>query len=359
MTASHDPADGVPTGGRTLAFLVGFFTLMLGGLFLLPTPPAESTPAGGETGAGDAEVGSTFAFTDVRAFDGERMRDGVDLLVKDGRVAAFGPDLEIPADATLLEAAGQTVMPGLIDAHVHAWGTARRDAVRFGVTTMLDQFTATEEVRLAREDRDAGGAVDRADLFSAGILATVAGGHGTQFGLAVDTVDTVDEAPGWVKARLAEGSDWIKIVVEPGWGDGIDTLDSPRVQALIDAAHGQGALAVVHVSRLDDALEVAQMGADGLVHVWGDRIPTAAEVQVFVDAGLFVIPTLVVAEGMSDPAPSMAMAEGPWGERLSDAQRASLEQRFPPAASRPMDVPKESVRRLFEAGVPILAGSDA
>ncbi|MEM1180698.1 MAG: CIA30 family protein [Acidobacteriota bacterium] len=352
---SDNTLDDVPSGGRVLGFLVAFFAVMIAGLFALPTPTEESQVAAGD---GDSADGS-FAILGVRAFDGEKMLTEVDLLVTAGRIAAVGPGLEIPEGVARIDGAGQTVMPGLIDAHVHSWGSARSDAVRFGVTTMLDHFTGLDEVTAARQDREAGGATDRSDLFSAGTLATVEGGHGTQYGVAVDTVDSVEEVPEWVAARIAEGSDWIKIVVEPGWREGINTLDMERVSALIREAHARDVLAVVHVSRLDDALAVTELGADGLVHVWRDRIPTAAEVEVFKASGIFVIPTLVVAEGMADPSPSMAMAEGEWGTRLSDAQRAGLNQRFPAEAALPMDVPKESVRLLYEAGVPILAGSDA
>ncbi|MEO1085848.1 MAG: hypothetical protein AAFY88_16545, partial [Acidobacteriota bacterium] len=135
MTDTLHVPDDAPKAGRVLIFLVGFFALMVGGLFLLPTPSAESQSAGGADGG----VDSTFAITDVRAFDGEQMLDGVDVVVSDGRIAAIGPGLEIPADATRLDGAGKTLLPGLIDAHVHSWGTARQDAVRFGVTSMLDQ----------------------------------------------------------------------------------------------------------------------------------------------------------------------------------------------------------------------------
>ncbi|MEM8932509.1 MAG: amidohydrolase family protein, partial [Acidobacteriota bacterium] len=235
---------------------------------------------------------------------------------------------------------------------------ARTDAVRFGVTTLLDQFTSPTVLDIARADRDAGGATDRSDLFSAGYLATVDGGHGTQYGLAVPTLDGPESAAAWVKARKAEGSDWIKLVVENGWGRKIPTLDFETVGALVEAAHAEDLLAVAHASILDDALESVRRGVDGLVHVWNDRVPTEAEIAVFRDAGVFVVPTLVVLEGMSDPAPSLALAEDAFDRHLSDGQRATLEQRFP---TQNLDLTKaiESVRRLAAAGVPILAGSDA
>ena len=53
---------------------------------------------------------------------------------------------------------------------------------------------------------------DRADLYSAGILATAPGGHGTEYGMAIPTLTKPEEAQAWVDARIAEGSDYIKII---------------------------------------------------------------------------------------------------------------------------------------------------
>ena len=266
----------------------------------------------------------------------------------------------VPEGVETVDGAGSTLLPGLLDAHVHTWGEARSDSARFGVTTLLDHFTAPAELGAAREDRRAGGATDKADLFSAGFLATVDGGHGTQFGLPVPTLDGPEGAAEWVKARKAEGSDWIKIVVERGWRHHtLPTLELETVRALIEAAHAEGLKAVVHATQADDALAVAEMGADGLVHVWSDRVPSEAETKRMAESGLFVIPTLVVLEGMDDASPSRKMAESKGlGDRLTSGQRQSLDRAFP---YRDFDfsIPFASVRALIEAGVPVLAGSDA
>ncbi len=339
-----------PPASKRLATVLGLgvFLLLTITVMLLPTPAhqVDATPDG-------------FAIVGARVFDGERTWERADVLVTQNRIEAIAESLELPTHIETVDGAGKTLLPGLVDAHVHTWGTARADAARFGVTTLLDQFTAPEAVQAARADREAGGATDRADLFSAGVLATVDGGHGTQFGVPVDTLEGPDDAVDWVAARKAEGSDWIKIVVEPGWGRQLATLDPATVRAVIDAAHQQELLAVVHVSRLEDALAVVEMGADGLVHVWRDRVPDAAQVKMFRDAGIFVIPTLVVMEGMVDPAPSVALAAGSLGKRLSGTQRDGLARRFPESARVDWQVVVESVRLLAAAGVPILAGSDA
>ncbi len=337
--------------------IVGIPTLLLTMTLLMPTPEitAEASQESAETNSDS----TSFAVVNARVFDGERTHPKATVWVENGHIQAMGPDLELPDDLERVDGSGHTLMPGLLDAHVHTWGSSRADAVRFGVTTVLDQFTSPTELQKARKHRDGTGDAGLADLFSAGYLATVDGGHGTQFGMPVPQVASPEAADAWVKARKEEGSDWIKIVVEPGWGQSLPTLDPPTIAALIDAAHRQGLKAVVHASLLDDALRVAELGADGLVHVWRDREIDDAELETLKRSGIFVVPTLVVVEGMVDPEPSMALAEGPLGSSLSAPQRASLERRFPPSTKLDWAVPTQSVRRLAEAGVPILAGSDA
>lgn len=345
-----------PPRSRRLAnvFGLGVFAPLLLTLFSLPTPGEETaeTPAAAASGTG-------FAIVGARVFDGERTWPAADVWIVGGRVEAIAAELELPDGVERVDGSGRTLLPGLIDAHVHTWGSARADALRFGVTTLLDQFTSPEVLRDGRTDRAAGGARDRADLFSAGVLATAAGGHGTQFGMTIDTLEKPEQALGWVRARKEEGSDWIKIVVEPGgFGRALNTLDEATAGAVIDAAHEEGLKAVVHVSRLDDALMAARGGADGLVHVWHDRVPTAEEIESLRAAGVFVIPTLAVMEGMFDPASATSLLEA-FGDRLSGAQRASLGQRFPELMRIDGAVVIDSVRRLAAAGVPILAGTDA
>ena len=150
-------------------------------------------------------------FENVRVFDGERVVPQTNVLVEDELIAAVGEGLESPAGAEVIDGRGKTLLPGLIDAHVHVFTReALEQAPIFGVTTLLDMFTDVSFAQAMREEQGEGGATDRADLFSAGTLATAPGGHGTQFGLAIPTLTDPDEADAWVEARAAEGSDWIK-----------------------------------------------------------------------------------------------------------------------------------------------------
>ena len=344
---------------RAVAYGVAAVGLFVGTLMALPEPSAPGQGAAGEMPEG------SFAVIGATVFDGETFRADHDVWVENGRIRAVGAALEIPDDVPRVDGSGRTLLPGLIDAHVHTFGTTLNDAVRFGVTSVLDQFTDPElaaSKRAARERLERG---DEADLFSAGMLATADGGHGTQFGIPVETVSGPADAAAWVAARKAEGSDWIKIVYEDGspYMD-IPSLDPETIGALIAAAHAEGLLAVVHVSKLAHALEAVDLGADGLVHVWGDAIIDAAQAAQIADAGVFVVPTLSVVTAMSGDGIDPELLRDAGVAAASPMQRETLASRFPdlPDEARPAargETAIANVRRLHAAGVRLLAGTDA
>lgn len=352
----HGPGRTVT---RAVAYGVAAVLVFVGTLMALPEP---SDPG---QGAADEVPEESFAVIGATVFDGETFRADHDVWVEDGRIRAVGPALEIPDGVSRVDGSGRTLLPGLIDAHVHTFGTTLNDAVRFGVTSVLDQFT---DPALAASKRDARRTLsrgDEADLFTAGMLATAAGGHGTQYGISVEPVSGPADAAAWVAARKAEGSDWIKIVYEDGspYMD-LPSLDPETIGALIAAAHAEGLLAVVHVSKLAHALEAVDLGADGLVHVWGDAVVDEAQAAQIATAGVFVVPTLSVVTAMDGDGVDPELLRETGGATASRMQRETLASRFPdlPDEARPTargETAIANVRRLHTAGVRLLAGTDA
>ena len=108
-----------------------------------------------------------------------------------------------------------------------------------------------------------GMAPGRSDMLSAGTPATAPGGHGTEYGLAIPTLSSPDQAEAFVAARLAEGSDYPKIMQDDGSAFGFHrpTLDAATMGALIRAAHARGILAIVHIATVQDAREALAAGA--------------------------------------------------------------------------------------------------
>ncbi len=302
-------------------------------------------------------------FRGVRVFDGKTTLPATDVLIADGRIAAIGQQLETPAGVRVVDGDGKTLMPGLIDAHTHAFGPVLRAALMVGVTTELDMFTGPNGAAVLRAEQERGEATGRADLFSAGVLATTPGGHGTEYGMEIPTLTSPEEADAWVQARVDEGSDYIKIVYDNGSiGRQFTTLDLPTIAALIEAAHERDLLAVVHVGREADALAVIDAGADGIAHVFYDQPASDEAVARISASGAFVIPTLSVLESVGGGAGGAEIrADERLAPDIAGSERTGLENGFPFAEGRAQlfDNALTTISRLHAAGVPILAGTDA
>lgn len=320
------------------------------------TPPAPEAVA----------KSNSVLIRNARLFDGETLLTATDLRVENGVITEIGSALKAPANVEVIDAKGKTLLPGLIDAHVHVWGEAQRQMLRFGVTTGLDMFSDHREQAARRAQRESLDYSERGDIWSAGTLVTAKGGHGTQFGLAVDTVDTLEQVVPAVQARIAQGSDFIKLVYDNGhaYGDSVEfaTLDRERVAALIAAAHAGQRMALVHVAEAAAARESVEAGADGLVHVFHDRVADAELVDLFKQRDAFVIPTLSVVASLAGDTLGKALADEPaLAEALDAQQRGTLRQGFPAGMSNPTHLQHalDSVRALHAAGVDLLVGTDA
>ena len=310
-------------------------------------------------------LGAATLVQDVRVFDGKAVHERRSVLFDDARIVDADFRGPAPAGARIVKGTGRTLLPGLIDAHTHAFRQFDLP-VLFGVTTQIDMFTAVPVMQDAKRSMAAGRHAAQADLFSAGTLATAPGGHGTQFGVPIPTLSSPGEAQAFVDARIAEGSDFIKIVLEAG-GHGagaMHSLDIATATALIEAAHRRGKLAVVHVSTEHDARAALEAGADALVHLFLGAAPDPTAVDSLARLAkrknAFVIPTFTVME-------SMAGVRG--DDLLDNADLAALVEREGATTfkarygqqARPqlLAMPKAVTAALARAGVPILAGTDA
>ena len=173
-----------------------------------------------------------WAVRDARVFDGSRFRDGWTVVVEGGKITAAGPQAKAPDGAQILDGRGRTLLPGLIDAHVHAVSAdALRAGLAFGVTTELDMFSLPGMA--------AGGGADAADLRTSGILATAPGGQGSEYGVPIPTLRGPEDAEAFVEARVKDGADYIKLVLDDGraFGGSRPTLSAETVRALVAAAH--------------------------------------------------------------------------------------------------------------------------
>jgi imidazolonepropionase-like amidohydrolase len=324
---------------------------------------AETTP-NGANGANGA-VGAPFAITNVRVFDGERVVAKGTVVVRDGRIAEVGPDVRVPQGISVVDGTGATLLPGLVDAHVHAFMPgALQQSLAFGVTTVLDMFADHAFAAGVRKEQDEGKGLDRADFRSAGTLVTAKGGHGTQFGVPIPTIAGPAEAQAFVDARIAEGSDYIKSVYDDGatYGISIPTISKETLKAVVAAAHARGKLAVTHIGAYQGARDAIEVGSDGLVHLFVGRRPEPDYGAFVASHGAFVIPTLTVLKSVSGTPGSEALTgDARMIPYLADDVLANMRAGFParPGASTDYSAAVETVKLLRAAKVPILAGTDA
>lgn len=363
-----DEAGHLPRGPLAIMAMVVLLAVMVaaaratvampaGGRQLAGSPPQESAPQ--ENATPENEV---FAIVGARVFDGEKVLPRATVVVAKGRISAVGEDIAVPAGARTIAGRGRTLLPGLIDSHTHAFGDALERALVFGVTTELDMFTDVGWAAEKRREQAAGEANGRADLFSAGTLVTAPGGHGTQFGQAIPTLSRPEDAEAFVTARLAEGSDYIKAVVEDGslYGAVTPTLDRATLGAVLAAAQRHGKLSLVHASTAAAAAEALGLGASGLAHLFVDRPASPGFVALAKAKGAFVVPTLVVlASTTGTPGGAPLREDAQLAPFLTGEEKEGLGGAFPARTGLSVKTAMASVRSLHAAGVPLLAGSDA
>ncbi|MHB8695726.1 MAG: amidohydrolase family protein [Solirubrobacteraceae bacterium] len=315
--------------------------------------------------AADARANG-FVVSGARVFDGASVRHGVDVLVEGASIVGVGPSLEVPPGVIRVDGAGRTLLPGLIDAHIHVRPPGLAElAITFGVTTVLDMGSEAALMLPYREQAERRN--DIADIRSSSAAATPTGGHpaalvGLLFEAPLPTLDTAADARAFVDARLAEGGDYIKLVIEDGamFGRRLPTLTQQMSDAVVRAAGDRGRLAVAHVHTLAAARQAVRSGVDGLVHLFLDAPADDELIEALVSQDMFVTPTLTLLQAMVGIRTGQRLAEDPrvvpylpegWARNLGRAYRFDTAARYEHAVA--------TVVRLREAGVPLLAGTDA
>ncbi len=319
------------------------------------------------TGCERVEGQSTFIIRDVRVFDGERVTERQSVLVRDGVIARVGGrEVAPPEGAEVIDGRGRTLLPGLIDAHVHLSDSAvadLRQALSLGVTTVFDMWSGAERFERIKAIRSADSPA-LADVRTAGLGATAPGGHPSQMGgPPFPTIADSAEATAFVDARIAEGSDYIKIVYDDlaSLGMAVPMLERRTLAALVAAAHARGKLAIVHVTSEEQARAAVEAGADGLVHLFAAPTVSAGFAELVAHHGAFVIPTMGILHGIcGKPNGARIIADS----LLRPYIRPSLRQMMTVTFNRrgeptSCEGTSDAIRQLARERAPILAGTDA
>ncbi len=306
------------------------------------------------------------AITNARVFDGERVIDDQAVVIDGAHIHSVGG--VVPIGATVIDAQGATLMPGLIDSHVHTDFDGLHVALLFGVTTELEmngRWSAKQRKQIAERN-------DIADVRSPGMGITSKGGHPTQymnsssnlfirFFFRYPSVSTPDEASKFVAKQVAGGADYIKIFIEDGsciGFPGLPVLNDETLLAAVKEAHRFNKMAIAHVTTVEGGQRAIGAGVDGLAHLFFDRQPTSEFVAAIASSGAFVIPTLVtISSAVGNDASALA-ADKRIRSRLSKEWLDSLSRSMNVYPQGKLKDAYASVMALHQAGADILAGSD-
>ncbi|MFH8484808.1 amidohydrolase family protein [Streptomyces longisporoflavus] len=322
------------------------------------------------------------AIINGRVFDGEHLLKDTTVVLDGTRIAAVGG--EPPAGADIVDAGGGTLLPGLIDAHVHTSDEALALALRFGVTTELEmQGMNTRPGRDHLAEKDS-----LADVRSAGFGITPPGGHPSELmpkGFKpgghrsaghdgkgerpaprekplMPFSTTPEEAVGFIPRLVAAGSDYIKFMVDDGTVEGhpgLPMLDQATLNAGVAEAHRHGMLTIAHTLTVDATRMAIEAGIDGFAHLFMDRPHTDEIIDLIAASGAFVVPCVVLNASMMGITGAPLARDPRVAARLDEAWTTTLNSSYDRYPQGKLEDVLASVKALHDAGVDLLAGTDA
>lgn len=303
--------------------------------------------------------------------------DRPSVVVADGRITDVfpggAPEEVLRAAGQVLDLRGATLLPGLIDCHVHlnfpANGTsletivaesdsvltasavfAAQQALFAGVTTIRDTGSKTDTAFGLRRALQLGiGSGPRMLLCGAPI--TITGGHTWPLGGEADGTDGVRRK---VRETAKRGADWIKVMATGGgtantmsW---LPSFRQEELDAIVDEAHRHSRKVTVHCLSGAAILSAIEAGADQIEHASfivdrdGHQEYDPSIAKRMADSGIAVTATLAVrAYAIKGTAPREPEGRSPEHERWKMMSQAQIEQ----------------FGELYGAGVNFVAGSDA
>jgi imidazolonepropionase-like amidohydrolase len=284
------------------------------------------------------------------------------LLLSGGRVAYAGPAAGLPSDAgraPVLDFPGTTLLPGLVDVHVHlvasggpdlaadvpkteaeralaAVVNARRQ-LEAGVTLVRDLGAPGAEAVLVGRAVEAG-TIAGPRVLASGPAVTMTGGHIAYIGRVTDGAEAMRAA---VRANLALGAGCIKVVATGGvLTKGIDPREAaytqPELEALVSEAHRLGLTVAAHAIGEGGVVAALAAGVDSIEH---GMFLDDASIELFGSTGARYTPTFSAPHGILS-GPSVPG----W-----------IKDRARPAA----DAQVASFQAAVRAGVRVVAGTDA
>ncbi|WP_236209036.1 metal-dependent hydrolase family protein, partial [Pseudomonas tohonis] len=294
---------------------------------------------------------------------GKVVKDPV-VLIEGEKIKAVGPDVVIPSDARVVDLGASTLLPGLIDSHVHLggfgprFGTARGAlaGAKQALVTLKAGFTTLRNMGgraftgIALRDAINEGDIPGPRIYDAGTLLTTTGGHCSgQPTTPEDDKDGAGVANGAdaferkVRQQFKYGADFIKVCITGGFMSGTDPrvtqFSEEELKSVIDTAHRYRKKVAVHAHGADGIRLAAQLGADSIEHA---SLVDEEGLKLLKQKQIPVVPTLAI----DSLAQEHAVEAGASAYTLAILKQTAT-------------LHKQNIAKAIKAGIPIIYGTDA
>jgi len=290
-------------------------------LLLCVAAPAAAAP--------DGEQERSYVLVPAAVFDGSVLHPGWRVVVQGDRIAAVGPNPAAPAGAERLDLPGDTLLPGLIDAHVHLFlhpynETSWNDqvlkeplslrvarAVAAAKATLMAGFTTVRDLGTeGAGNADAGlkqaiaqGVVPGPRVLSSNRAIVATGAYGPK-GYAFPVPQGAEEASGaevvtTARRQMGEGADVVKLYADYHWQGSIaatPTFTIEEMRGALVAAHDAGRKVAAHAATAEGMRRAAEVGVDTIEH--GDE-GTPAVFALMKARGIAYCPTLAATDAIA------------------------------------------------------------
>lgn len=318
----------------------------------------------------------SFIFTGGKVLDAAKgvLLDGLSVLVRDGRIVEVASSIAAPADAVEITLGGRTLMPGLVDCHVHVvaesldlWSNAiapsslaalrsarvMNEALMRGFTTMRDLGGADHGLVRAVED----GLIDGPRLVICGKGLSTTGGHcdlrprtddrpgimSDRLGSMGILVDGVDDVRRVSREMIKGGARFIKVMANGGVSSPNDPIHSlqfsrDELAAIVEEAENAGLYVSAHVYTDAAIRRVIELGVHSLEHC---NLITAETANLAAEKGCIAVPTLVAYDALALDGEELGLGEAEFA-KIEVVRQGGL----------------RSLEIMRDAGLPMAFGSD-
>lgn len=315
---------------------------------------------------------SLYTLKPARVFDGTEMHSNWVVVVENNRIKSVGPagQTASPAQATVIEMKGMTLLPGMIEGHSHlllhpynetTWNDQvlveseaervvrasvhARQTLEAGFTTVRDLGTegagyADMGIKAAIEK----GIIPGPRMLVAGPAIVASGSYGPKgFASHVDVPQGADQADGWddlirtVRTQIGKGVDLIKVYADYRWGlngEARPTFSEEELRLIVETARSSGRAVVAHAATPEGMRRAVLAGVETIEHGDGG---TPEVFALMAERGVALCPTIAAGTAISQYRGWKKGAE-PEPERIREK--------------------RTSFKYALDKGVPIVAGGD-